>query len=251
MTIETEADVVGLRKVGRVVATCLHTMAAAMRAGMTTRELDAIGADFLARHGARPAPKLMYGFPATTCISVNEQIAHGVPGDRVLRDGDLVNIDVSAEIDGYFGDTGGSFPVGSPSTKQKHVCDATKEALAAAMKVAVADAPINEIGRAVEKVAKRRGLRVVKELCSHGVGRSLHEDPGMIPSYYDPRDRRRLKEGMVITIEPFLTTGRGGLVEDDDGWTLTTTPGAITAQYEHTMIIGRGPPTVVTVPDAA
>lgn len=248
MTIETEADVIALRVVGRVVASCMQTMAGAMRAGMTTRELDAIGEDFLARHGATPAPRSTYGFPGATCISVNDAVAHGLPGDLVLADGDLVNIDVSASIDGYFADTGGSFSVGPPSKAQKRVCDATKEALAAAMQVAVADAPLSDIGRAVERVAKRRGLRIVKQLCSHGVGRALHEDPGTIPSYYDPRDRRRLHEGLVITIEPFLTTGRGSIVEDDDGWTLRAAKGTVTAQYEHTMIIRRGaPPEIVTI----
>jgi methionyl aminopeptidase len=247
VTIETEADVIGLRVVGRVVASCMHAMAQAMKPGMTTRALDAIGEEFLARAGAVPAPRSTYGFPGATCISVNEAIAHGLPGELVLAAGDIVNIDVSASIDGYFADTGGSFTVGAPTKAQKRVCDATKEALAAAMQVAVADAPLSDIGRAVERVAKRRGLRVVKQLCSHGVGRALHEDPGTIPSYYDPRDRRVLHEGLVITIEPFLTTGRGSIVEDDDGWTLRAAKGTITAQYEHTMIIGRGPPEIVTI----
>lgn len=251
MTIEGEADVVGLKVVGKVVANCLATMAKALAPGRTTRELDAIGEELLARHGATPAPRSTYGFPGATCISVNEEVAHGLPGDRVLLRGDLVNIDVSASIDGYFADTGGSFAVGAPSPKQRGVCDATKEALAAAMKAAVAGAPLSDIGRAVEKVAKRRGLRIVRDLCSHGVGRALHEEPGRIPSYFDPRDRRVLHEGLVITIEPFLTTGRGRVVEADDGWTLRAEKGAVTAQYEHTMIIGRGPPTVVTLPDAA
>lgn len=248
MTIETEEDLRKLRVVGKVVAGCLRRMAEAMEPGMTTAELDEVGREFLERHGARSAPKLTYDFPGWTCISVDEEVAHGVPGSRRLREGDLVNIDVSAEIDGYFADTGGSFPLGTATPKQAAVCRATKTALAEAMKKAKAGAPLNHIGKAVETVAKKSGLRVIRDLCSHGVGRALHEEPGQIPSFFDPRDRRALHKGLVITIEPFLTNGPSWVAEADDGWTLCTAPGSITAQYEHTMVITDGKPIVLTLP---
>ena len=248
MTIETDEDLVKLRIIGRVVARCLDHMAEAMEPGMTTRELDEVGRAFLELHGARSAPRLTYNFPGTTCISVNEQVAHGIPGDLVLRTGDLVNIDVSAEKDGYFADTGGSFPVGPASITQRAVCDATREALAAAMGVARAGAPMSSVGKAVERVAKRRKLRIIRELCSHGVGRALHEEPGLIPSHFDKRDRRLFAKGQVITLEPFLTTGDGRIEEGDDGWTLSaTTRGAVSAQFEHTMVLTSGAPIVLTL----
>ena len=246
MTIETDDDFVKLQHVGGIVARCLHHMADALEPGMTTRELDDVGARFLELHGARSAPRLTYGFPGTTCISVNEDVAHGIPGERRIARGDLVNIDVSAEVGGIFADTGGSFAVGEPSPRQRGVCDATKEALAAAMKEARAGAGLIEIGRAVERVARRRNLRIIKELCSHGVGRALHEEPDSIRSYVDPRERRRFTKGLVITLEPFLTTGTGTIREGDDGWTLSTSKGAISAQFEHTMVITDGAPIVVT-----
>jgi len=248
MTIETDEDLHKLRVIGRVVARCLDHMAEAMEPGMTTRELDEVGRAFLEVHGATSAPQLTYAFPGTTCISVNEQVAHGIPGELVLRTGDLVNIDVSAERDGYFADTGGSFTVGPASAVQRTVCASTREALAAAMGAARAGAALSNVGRAVERVAKRRRLRIIRELCSHGVGRALHEEPGMIPSHFDPRDRRLFHKGQVITLEPFLTTGDGRIVEEDDGWTLsTTTPGAVSAQFEHTMVITNGAPLVLTL----
>lgn len=248
MTIETDSDLAQLRIVGRIVARCLDHMAVAMEPGMTTQELDAVGGAFLDAHGARSAPKLTYGFPGATCISVNEQVAHGIPGALVLQRGDLVNIDVSAEKDGYFADTGGSYSVGAPSKVQQTVCEATKEALAAAMGAARSGGAIADVGRAVERVAKRRRLRIIKELCSHGVGRALHEEPGLIPSHFDPKDRRRFAKGQVITLEPFLTTGDGRIVEGDDGWTLsTTTRGAVSAQFEHTMVLTNGAPIVLTL----
>lgn len=247
MTIETEEDLERLRVIGRIVATCLKYMAARMEPGMTTRELDEIGARFLEEHGARSAPQLTYDFPGATCISVNEEVAHGIPGERVIQTGDLVNIDVSAEKDGYFGDTGGSFPVGEPTALQKKVCDATREALDRALKEAKAGALLNRVGVAVEKVAKRERLRVIHDLNSHGVGRALHEAPGDIPSYYDPRDRRRFHKGMVLTLEPFLTTGPRFVTTHDDGWTLLSSRGSVTAQYEHTLVVTEGKPILVTI----
>jgi methionyl aminopeptidase len=249
MTIESPADVEALRRIGRVVSLVLDEMLAALEPGMTTAALDAIGGAALARHGARSAPMLAYDFPAATCISVNEEAAHGVPGARVIRAGDVVNVDVSAELDGYFADTGGTRVV-PPSTPAKtRLCWATRRALAAAMDSARAGAPLNAIGRAIQRTARAHRLQVIENLGSHGVGRALHEAPDHIPGYDEPRERRVLREGMVITIEPFLSTRSRAVVEADDGWTLVTAPGNLSAQYEHTMIITRGAPIVVTARD--
>jgi methionyl aminopeptidase len=247
MTIESQSDIVALQRIGRIVSLILHKMLDSIESGMTTAELDAIGARLLAEFGARSAPQLAYDFPGATCISVNEQAAHGVPGGRIIKAGDLVNVDVSAELDGYFADTGGTKVV-PPSTPIKtKLCHATRIALAEAIKVARAGQPLNRIGRAIEQVANTHRLRIIENLGGHGVGRAIHEEPEHILGFYDPRDQRVLKEGMVIAIEPFLSTKSRTVTEADDGWTLVGMPGNLSAQFEHTMIITRSEPIVVTV----
>ncbi len=246
MTIETEDDVVALKRIGRIVSSVLHEMLDAAEPGMTTRELDLLGEQLLEKHGARSAPKLAYNFPGSTCISINEEAAHGIPGDRVIRAGDVLNVDVSAELGGYFADTGGTRVVPPTNSQKTRLCHATRMALEQAMKHARAGQPMNGIGAAIERTAKTYGFRVIENLCSHGVGRALHEAPGDIPGYFDPKDRRILKDGMVITIEPFLSTKSRVVKETSDGWTLVGVHGNLSAQYEHTMIITNGAPIVVT-----
>lgn len=248
MSINSEKDLVGLRNVGRVVARCLRHMQSKLEPGLTTAELDMIGGEFLARHGARSAPQLTYNFPGFTCISVNEEAAHGVPGPRVLRAGDLVNIDVSAELDGYFADTGGSAVIPPALELHLKICAVAKSALDRAMGEARAGARLNRIGLAIESEASKNGLTVIGNLGSHGVGRALHEEPGFIPGYYDAKDRRILKENQVITIEPFISSGAREVFDTGDGWTLATNPGVFTAQYEHTMVITKGRPLIMTLP---
>lgn len=246
MTIETEDDVVALQRIGRIVSCVLQAMLDAAEPGMTTRELDALGARLLEAQGARSAPRLAYGFPGSTCISINEQAAHGIPGDRVIGAGDVVNIDVSAELDGYFADTGGTTVVPPGNPQKIRLCHASRVALDQAMQQARAGRPINAIGAAIERTAKTYGFRVIENLASHGVGRALHEEPEQILGYFEPKDRRVLRHGMVITIEPFLSTRSRVVTEAADGWTLVAAPGNLSAQYEHTMIITRGEPIVVT-----
>ena len=248
MSINTEKDLEGLRKVGRIVARCLQLMQSKLEPGMTTAELDAIGGQFLAVHGARSAPQLTYNFPGFTCISVNEEAAHGIPGPKVLQAGDLVNIDVSAELDGYFADTGGSAIIPPESKLHLQICAAAKQALENAMLEARAGARLNRIGHAIETEALRNGFTVIENLGSHGVGRALHEEPGFIPGFYDKSDRRILKENQVITIEPFVSSGAREVFENGDGWTLVTNPGVFTAQYEHTLVITKGKPLIMTLP---
>lgn len=248
MSVESENDLIALRKIGRIVANCLRAMGRALEPGMTTRELDEVGRKFLELHGATSAPVLVYNFPGSTCISVNEQAAHGIPGDKVLKASDLVNIDVSAELDGYFADTGGSFIIPPETEMKAQLCKATKQALGLAISEARAGRPINRIGHAIETHALKNGLTVIENLGSHGVGRALHEEPGFIPGYYDAKDKRVLKENQVITIEPFLSTGAREVFDEGDGWTLATSARYLTAQYEHTMVITKGAPLIMTLP---
>jgi methionyl aminopeptidase len=246
MSIESENDVIGLMKIGRICALTMHHMAKHLEPGITTAELDAIGAAFLDKHGARSAPVLTYQFPGATCISINEEVAHGIPGSRAVEAGDLVNIDVSAELNGYIADTGGTFVV-PPSTPEKdRLCEFTKNALERSVQAARAGQALNVIGREVEKEAKRGGYAIIRELGGHGIGRRLHEEPRNVQNFFNPRARQKLTEGLVLTIEPFFNTGRGKIVTAEDGWTLKTTDGSLTAQYEHTVIITKDRPILVT-----
>jgi methionyl aminopeptidase len=246
MTINHQSDLEALKLIGAVVAEARDTMGAAVEPGMTTADLDAIGRDVLAKHGARSAPQLAYKFPAATCISVNDEIAHGIPSPkRKLNAGDLVNIDVSAELDGYWADTGASFAVGRASARDLQLLTVTKQALHDGMREARAGNALREIGRAVEKRARRSGFSVVRNLCGHGVGRFIHEPPS-VPNTRLEGSSVRLWEGLVITIEPFLTTGATNYYEADDGWTLRTPDGSRGAQFEHTLVITSGAPLVMT-----
>lgn len=246
MTIQDDNDIRGLQRVGSVVARVLDQMLAAAQPGMTTAELDDLGEALLEKHGALSAPRLTYDFPGATCISINEQAAHGVPSDRVIRAGDVLNVDVSAELGGYFADTGGTRVVPPGSQHKSLLLSAARTALRKAMAAARHDAPLNHIGRAIERVARFHRLQILHNLGSHGTGRALHEAPEQIPGYWEPAETRRLKAGMVITIEPFLSTRSTQAHTGEDGWTLLTSEGNLSAQFEHTLIITRGAPVVVT-----
>jgi methionyl aminopeptidase len=246
MTVENQADIDGLKRVGYVVAFVLKRLLDALEPGITTAQLDALAADLLAAHGARSAPKLTYSFPGHVCISVNEEVAHGIPGPRALAPGDIVNVDVSAELDGVFADTGGTQVIPPSTTLKDRLCASTRLALREAIKEARANAPLNRIGKAIQRVAKHQNFKIIKNLGSHGIGRALHEEPADIPGYFEPRDTRTLRNGMVITIEPFLSTRTHNVHEAPDGWTLLGARDSLSAQFEHTMIITRGEPIIVT-----
>ncbi|MCC5867856.1 MAG: type I methionyl aminopeptidase [Gammaproteobacteria bacterium] len=251
MTIESQRDVDRLQRVGSVVARVLKEMLEAIEPGMTTADLDNIGRRRLDHFGARSAPQVTYNFPGATCISINEQAAHGIPGQRIIARGDVVNVDVSAELDGYFADTGGTRVV-PPSTPVKdRLCHATQLALREALKEARAGNRLNRLGKAVERVARRHRLKIIRNLAGHGIGRSLHEDPHSIVGYFEPRDPRVLREGMVIAVEPFLSTRSTWVEEASDGWTLVGAKGNFSAQYEHTVIVTRGDPIVLTATASA
>ena len=249
MTIETANDLEKLKLIGKIVAKTIKVMSEALEVGMTTKELDDIGRKFLELHGARSAPELVYNFPGATCISVNEEVAHGVPSSRVLKEGDLVNIDVSAELDGYFADSGSSFMI-PPFTKlKKELLKATRQALIKSIEEVRAGVPINIIGKTIERHARKSGYSVIRDLGSHGVGRSIHEEPKFIAPYYNKEDKRILTNGMVITIEPFLSTGAEYVSSGSDGWTLKTDKEYLSAQFEHTMVITNKKPILITICD--
>lgn len=247
MIAKTQEEIEGLQRVGRVVSEAITRMGEAVEPGVTTKELDEIGRQVLESHGALSAPMEDVGFPAYTCISINEEAAHGIPGDRKVEKGDVVNIDVSASLDGFYADSGRTFLVPPVDRKVQRLQAATKQALLQAMKAARAGKKLNLIGKAIERTAKKHRFVVIRDLCSHGVGRSLHEDPDTIPGYFDPDDHRILEDGQVITIEPFLSTRARYVKTDSDGWTLKTPRGNRSVQFEHTMIITDGDPIITTL----
>ena len=247
MTADSQKDIQYLKAVGRVCAETLRKMMGQVRAGITTRELDDIGRAFLEAEGARSAPQITYKFPGATCISVSPVIAHGIPGEHVLQAGELIHIDVSAELDGYYADTGASLVVSKRERSLERLLDATKATLAKTLRAAKADSLLNGIGRTVQNEAGKRGYNVIYNLTSHGIGRKLHESPEGILNYYDPNDDRVLHDGLVLAIEPFLTTGVGRVVEERDGWALRTVDRAIAAQFEHTIIVTKNEPIVLTL----
>lgn len=247
MTIETEQDLKALKEIGRIVALTLQEMMNQTEAGMTTGELDLIGKALLERYAAHSAPKVTYNFPGYTCISINEEVAHGIPGSRIIQPGDVVNIDVSAEKNGYFADTGGTLIVPPGNPIKNRLIDSTQLALREACDHARAGRPLNGIGKAIQQVAKRTGFEIIRNLCSHGIGLGLHEEPAEIPGYYVPSDKRKLEAGMVITIEPFLSTTNRFARETDDGWTLAGRQHSLSAQFEHTLVITKGKPILLTL----
>nr|MBN1229177.1 type I methionyl aminopeptidase [Anaerolineae bacterium] len=246
MVIQSDKELQALKRIGQIVAITLAEMREQVKPGITTGELDAIGARILAQHGSVSAPIAVYDFPGATCISLNNEAAHGIPGSRVIEPGDLVNIDVSAALDGYFADTAASIPVPPVSDLKQRLCDCALEAQQNAFAVARAGNKLSDIGRAVEMTATRCGFSVIRELPGHAIGRTLHEKPTVLNFYHPTSDRYVLPKGLVITIEPFLTTGARHIKEAKDGWTLLTTDNSLAAQYEHTIVITEGKPLILT-----
>ena len=245
MSIKSDKELVQLQAIGRIVRKALDSMAAAVRPGVTTAELNDIGSRVLSAEGARSAPPMIYGFPGDVCISVNDEAIHGIPGKRVLREGDLVKLDLVAEKNGFYADAAVTVAVGAVSPVAEALIRAAENAFRQATEVARAGYRVYDIGRAVEREVKSRGFSVLRELCGHGVGRTIHEEPS-VPNYHDPRSRSRLSDGLVITIEPIIAAGEGkascrriaGLIVTDDR--------SLSAHYEHTIVITRGAPILLT-----
>lgn len=249
MTISNESEFEALKEIGRIVANALKAMGAALEPGITTAELDAIGRRLLEQSGARSGPELCYGFPGATCISVNEEIAHGIPGSRRIQKGELVNIDVSAEKDGFFADNGASFVVPPVSRAVERLCRDGRRAMWAGIAQVGTGKPLAGIGEAIGAFARKNRYSLVRNLASHGVGRSLHEDPEAISTWPDPLERRTMSDGLVFTIEPFLSLGAEWAENGEaDDWTLYSEPQAPTVQFEHTVVATRRGPVVVTLP---
>jgi methionyl aminopeptidase len=245
MSIRNQRDYEKLRAIGRIVRAALDRTAAAVRPGITTQELDEIGARVLGAHGAHSAPPKVYGFPGALCISINEEAIHGIPGDRTIQKGDLVKLDLVAEKDGYFADAAVSVTAGEASPLAAALIRCAETAFRLGCLAARAGNRLYEIGRAVETETRRCGFQVMRELCGHGVGRTIHEAPS-VPNYCDPRDRTRLTEGLVITIEPILAAGIGRSELQRDGWTVRTADRSWTAHYEHTLVITKNAPLLIT-----
>jgi methionyl aminopeptidase len=245
MIVSDEKDLQGMMRIGKICGLTLKHMLDQVEPGMTTGELDRIGAAFLQKHGAASAPITAYKYPGWTCISLNDEAAHGIPGQRKIKAGDVINVDVSAVLEGYWGDTGASMIVPPADQTHRRLLDTTKDALYAAIAEAKAGAPIHNIGRVVEKIARKHNYRIIKQLSGHGVGRHIHEDPN-VPNFFVRSANTTLRNGLVITIEPFLNLGRGRIITDQDGWTLRTPDKSISAQYEHTVIINGDAPILAT-----
>lgn len=245
MTVNTRADLDALARVGRLVARALRLMRRAARPGLTTAALDDLGAEFLTRHGARSAPRLTYGFPGFSCISVNEQIVHGVPGPRRLERGDVVKIDVTAELDGFVADAAATVLLEPATDEALRLKRCARTAFARAMDVARPGRQINEIGRVIETEVRRAGFSIVREMCGHGVGRTIHESP-TVPNYFSAMTRGTLRDGMVLAVEPIISARPTRVVEERDGWTLRTQQRCLAAHYEHTIMIRNGRPLLLT-----
>jgi len=248
MSIASHEELLGMRKVSEVVALALRKMREYALPGMDCRELDEYGGRLILAAGANPAPKMSYGFPGYTCISVNHEVAHGIPAStKILREGDLVNIDVSAELDGFWSDNGGSFVLGGkdPHAHQPLV-DASEEILMKAIATIRPGMRIAELGRFIESSARKRGYRVIRNLVGHGIGRKLHEHPKYIPNYYDGSNIDRFRKNMVVAIETFISTGSVYAKDSNDGWTLVSGDKSFVAQHEHTIMITDELPLILT-----
>jgi methionyl aminopeptidase len=247
MSITTDNERIGMQQASDAVAITLKKMREYAKPGISTKELDEYGGQLLAQLGACSAPVLTYDFPGYACISVNEEAAHGIPStDKILQEGDLVNIDVSAELNGYWADNGGSFVLGQDIYGHGKLVEASKEILKKAISNIKGGVRISEIGRLIETEAKKAGYTVIKNLTGHGVGRSLHEEPHEIANYYDRYNTERFKKNSVVAIETFISTRSTIADTQADGWTLSGNKGGFVAQHEHTIMVTGGQPLIFT-----
>ena len=247
MSITKESELVGMKKASEAVALTLKEMRKFAKPGMTTKELDNYGGKILNDMGAKSAPYLTYGFPGWTCISINNEFCHGIPSDKkILHEGDLINIDVSAELDGFWSDNGGSFVLGPDVKQHQKLIEASKLILHKAIYNIMGGVRISDIGFLMETEAKKRGYKVIKNLTGHGVGRSLHEEPGEIANYKDRFNLTRFKKNSVVAIETFVSTTSTYTKTLQDGWTMVGNKGGFMAQHEHTIVVTDGKPLVLT-----
>ena len=248
MVLRKTADQIShMRRAGRVVAEMHEVCTLAAKPGATTGDLDAAAREVLQRRGARSNFLGYHGFPAVACISPNEVIVHGIPGDRVLDEGDIVSIDCGAIIEGWHADAAITIPVGAVDDESRRLLECTKAALDAAIAVSAPGARLGDIGAAVEGVAHGGGYSVVREYVGHGIGTAMHEEPD-VPNYGTAGRGMRLREGMVLAIEPMLNAGRRTTRLLDDGWTVVTADGSRSAHFEHSVAITEHGPEILTLP---
>jgi len=247
MSITKESELTGMEKASQAVALTLKEMREYARPGMTTKELDDFGRQVLESFGARSAPALTYDFPGWTCISVNHEIAHGIPSEkRILKEGDLVNVDVSAELDGFWADNGGSFVLGEDTRRHEKLVEASKQILRKAIYSIKSGVRLSDIGYLIETEAKKRGYKVIKNLTGHGIGRHLHEEPREIANFRDRFNLARFKANSVVAIETFISTASSYAETRMDGWTLVGNNGGFVAQHEHTIVVTDAEPVILT-----
>ena len=247
MSITKETELTGMKKASEAVACTLKQMKDYAQPGMTTKQLDNYGAKILSDFGAKSAPYLSYGFPGWTCISVNNEFCHGIPSNkRILKEGDLVNIDVSAELNGFWSDNGNSFVVGEDIHQHQKLINASKQILHKAIYYIKGGVRISDLGHLIEKEAKKRGYKVIKNLTGHGIGRTLHEAPGEIANYRERFNLARFKKNSVVAIETFISTTSTYTETLDDGWTMVGNKGGFMAQHEHTIVVTDTNPIILT-----
>ncbi|MBN1562133.1 type I methionyl aminopeptidase [candidate division KSB1 bacterium] len=245
INIRNEREIELLRKSAQIVVEALNLIETRIQPGVRTGDLDLEIADFIrSRHG-RPAFKGFHGYPANSCISVDEQVVHGIPGNRRLKEGEIVSVDIGVELNGYYGDAAKTFKVGCVSAEKERLMKCTKESLDLAMEAAVAGNHLSDIGYAVQKHVETAGYSVVRDLVGHGLGTEMHEPP-QIPNYGPPGKGPRLKPGMVFAIEPMVNMGSYEVFTDDDQWTVVTKDGKPSAHYEHDIVITNGKPDILT-----
>ena len=249
ITIKSAQDIERMRAAGKVVEDTLLLLERSVQVGITTAELDRIADAFIRSRGAYPTFLNYNGYPKAICISVNEEVVHGIPGKRKLRDGDIVSCDVGATLDGFVGDAARTFLVGSVPQETQDLVRVTRECFFEGLKYCRVGYRISDISKAIQKHAESHGYGVVRELVGHGVGRKLHEDPE-VPNYYSPRSRQRLEAGMTIAIEPMINLGTAKVWQLDDGWTVTTQDGKPSAHYENSVAITDGDPILLTCSEA-
>ncbi len=247
MTVRDSQQLEGLRRIGALIAAALAELRGAVVPGISTGELDELAAAFFTSRGGQSGPILTYDYPGFICISVDDQVVHGIPGERVVQEGDLVTLDIAAELDGFHADAATTVGVGAIDPASERLMAATRAALAAGIKAAQPGATLHDVGAAIQRVSEARGFKVFKELTGHGIGRAMHEDPTIYNFAVDaPEGDLVLEAGMVFTIEPMLSAGSDRLRQDRDGWTMLTRDGSLSAHEEHTIVVREGGPLILT-----
>ena len=236
ISIKSEREIELMRKAGEIVGNTHHYLEQYLKPGITTKELDKLAEDFIIKSGATPSFKGLYGFPGTICISLNDEVVHGIPGNRRLQEGDIIKLDIGACYKGYHGDSAWSYPVGKISPKKQVLLEETEKALFEGLSQIKAGVHLGDVSNAIEEYAKKHNLGVVKELVGHGIGTEVHQEPD-VPNYGKKNTGPILKEGMTIAVEPMLNMGTADIAELDDDWTIVTLDGLPSAHFEHTVLV--------------